>query len=122
MLGGGTHLDSTPPNVRGNLESSARRYSPLSGSIAAGIIFCGHFGPEGPQDVAQHRFSNIRTGLNGTDRCDTRIPHTGCGVFSQMGKEVVEPGGLTPSIQAACAALVLGAPVVGSGSMDMGSS
>jgi hypothetical protein len=107
--------------VRGNLESSARRYSPLSGSIAAGIIFCGHFGPEGPQDVAQHRFSNIRTGLNGTDRCDTRIPHTGCGVFSQMGKEVVEPGGLTPSIQAACAALVLGVPVVGSGSMEMGS-
>jgi hypothetical protein len=38
-----------------------------------------------------------------------------------MGKEVVEPGGLTPSIQAACAALVLGAPVVGSGSMEMGS-
>ena len=121
MLGGGTHLDSTPPNVRGNLESSVRRYSSLSGSIAAGIIFCGHFVPEGPQDVAQHRFSNIRTGLNGTDGCDTRIPHTGCGVFSQMGKEVVEPGGLTPIIQAACAALVLGAPVVGSGSMEMGS-
>src|SRR4029077_6431667 len=108
--------------VRSNLESSVRRHSSLSSRIAAGIIFCGRFVPEGPQDVAQHRFSNIRTGLNGTDGCDTRIPHTGCGVFSQMGKEVVEPGGLTLSIQAACAALVLGAPVVGSGSMEMGSS
>jgi hypothetical protein len=108
--------------VRSNLESSVRRHSSLSSSIGAGIIFCGHFVPEGPQDVAQHCFSNIRTGLNGTDGCDTPIPHTGCGVFSQMGKEVVEPGGLTPIIQAACAALVLGAPVVSSGCMQMGSS
>jgi hypothetical protein len=106
----------------GNLESSVRRHSSLSDSVAAGIIFCGPFVPEGPLDVAPHRFSNIRTGLNGTDGCDARIPHTGCGVFSQMGKEVVEPGGLTPIIQAACAALVLEAPVVGSGCMEMGSS
>ena len=75
--------------------------------------------PEGPQDVAQHRFSNLRTGLNGTADVSTRIPHTGGGVFCQMGKEVVEPGGLTPIIQAACAALVLVAPVVGSGCMEM---
>lgn len=117
MLGGGT-----TPQCGGNLESSVRRYSSLSGSIVAGIIFCGRFVPEGQQDVAQHRFSNIRTRLNGTDGRNTRVPHTGGGVFSQMGKEVVEPGGLTPIIQAACAALVLGAPVVGSCGMEMGSS
>lgn len=121
MLHGGTNLDSSPHNVRSNLESSVRRQPSLSSRIAAGIIFCGHFVPEGPQDIAQHCFSNVRTGLNGAGGCDPHIPHPGCGVFRQMGKEVVEPGGLTPIIQAACATLVLGAPVVGSGCMEMGS-
>ena len=45
----------------------------------------------------------------------TRIPHPGGRVFCEMGKEVVDPVGLTSIVQAACAALVLGAPIVGSG-------
>jgi hypothetical protein len=75
--------------------------------------------PHCEHDVAQHRFSGVRTWPHGLCGRECRIPYTGCRVFCEVGKDGVEPVGLTLVVQVTSAALVNIAPIVGAAQTEM---